>query len=336
MEQTFSDKMRWLSILGAVAMLMTHAGTLQFYPGAEPWAVWAVQVGTELAVPAVAWFFFSAGYWLFRGLTGQSILPRLKRRFFSLVVPFFAWNALVLAAECAQRALKHEPITASYLLRAFAPIVPVNGALWFVARLVSYVVFLPAFYVLMQKRRLSQILVAAGAALCMALRPDYYSFFYWLPVFCMGGWLAVHGHEKLEAHLAQKGRLPWGAVLFAYILLIILLHPAMQAGGRSIYFVRMLSAPMVILLAGLARCPAAKGWFWAQLSFFLFCTHWYIEALLGGKLAKLIPAGIPGAALWCYALLCMVTLVLAVAALRLMHRFTPRTLAVLTGGRTAK
>ena len=82
--------MRWLSVLGAVAMLMTHASTLQFYPAAGAWEIWAVQIGTELAVPAVAWFFFSAGYWLFRSLTKQQILPRLKRRFFSLVVPYFA------------------------------------------------------------------------------------------------------------------------------------------------------------------------------------------------------------------------------------------------------
>lgn len=89
-----------------------------------------MQIGTELAVPAVAWFFFSAGYWLFRSLTKQQILPRLKRRFFSLVVPYFAWNTLVLAAEYLLRVYKHETIPNTFFLTAYRPIVPVNGALW--------------------------------------------------------------------------------------------------------------------------------------------------------------------------------------------------------------
>lgn len=333
MNQTFSDKMRWLSILGAIAMLMTHASPLQFYPAAEPWAVWSVQIGTELAIPAVAWFFFSAGYWLFRKLTASQIIIRLKRRFFSLVVPFFAWNALVLAAECLLRIAKHEPITAAYLAAAFAPIAPINGALWFVGRLVSYVVLLPALYLILRQKTVSLILTAMGAAAAVAVCPNYYSFFYWLPVFCMGGWIGLHGHERFEALLGQKGRLPWPLGIAIYSLLLVLLHPAVQMGGQILYLVRLLSIPAVIFLAAQCGCPAAKGWFRAQLSFFLFCTHWYIEALLGGKLAAMIPQTLPGAALWCYILLCGITMALSCSALWGLHRLAPRVLGVLTGDR---
>ena len=333
MNQTFSDKMRWLSVLGAVAMLMTHASTLQFYPAAGAWEIWAVQIGTELAVPAVAWFFFSAGYWLFRSLTKQQILPRLKRRFFSLVVPYFAWNTLVLAAECLLRVCKREAIPDSIFLTAYCPITPVNGALWFVARLAGYVVLLPLLYPVLRQKHLSAPLVAVAAVLCVYVCPDYYSFFYWLPVFCMGGFIALHGRERLEKHLGQKGRLPWPVVLLVYVLLIVLAHPAMQAGGQGIYLVRVVSIPILIALAALTDCPRAKGWFWTQISFFMFCTHWYIEALLCGKLAAWLPQTVPGTAFVCYVLLCGITMALSCGALRLMHRFAPRTLAILMGNR---
>ena len=192
---------------------------------------------------------------------------------------------------------------------------------------------LPLLYPVLRQRHLSAPLVAVAAVLCVYACPDYYSFFYWLPVFCMGGFIALHGRECFEKHLGQKGRLPWPVALLIYVLLVVLAHPAMQAGGPSIYLVRVVSIPILIALAALADCPRAKGWFWAQISFFMFCTHWYIEALLCGKLAAWLPQTMPGAAFVCYVLLCGITMALSCGALRLMHRFAPRTLAFLMGNR---
>lgn len=333
MHQVFSDKMRWINILGAFFMLMTHANPLQFYSDAEKWTVCLVQYGISLAVPAVAWFFFSAGYWLFRGLDRQKILPRMKKRFFSLVIPFILWNALVLMAECFLRVYKLQPITMDFLLSAFSPLSPVNGALWFISRLISYVIILPLLYPLLCCKKFSAVMIFFGTVLSIALCPDYYSFFYWLTVFCTGGWIALYEQPRFEKLLVEHSFLTWktGLLIFGFLQIIAL--PAVQMGGRAIYMVRLLSVPCSILLMAVCSCPKAKGWFVSRISFFLFCTHWYVESLIGGKLAKLIPAYIPGAALWCYMLICVATATLSIVLMLLLHRFTPRLLSILSGGR---
>ena len=98
----------------------------------------AVDLTAEtIAFVAMCWFFSVSGFLLFRNLTFKNFGEKLKRRTYSLLLPYFIWQVGVEAVSIIMSALRHnlpEPkeelkyfVESVFLMKEWPP----DGALWY-------------------------------------------------------------------------------------------------------------------------------------------------------------------------------------------------------------
>ncbi len=91
----FWDKKAKISYILAVLVLLLHSSTPANYPDMPIWAanffLFIQNVHTKIAVPL---FFIISGALYYRDYDHSKYFDKIRRRFFSLIVPFLLWNII--------------------------------------------------------------------------------------------------------------------------------------------------------------------------------------------------------------------------------------------------
>ncbi len=171
MRKYTSDKIANLSWICSILVVLIHATTYAFnLPGAQTGTIYGKNVSTfvqmflaegvcRIAVPL---FFIFSGYLFFRDfeLTVSCIASKLRRRIFSLVIPYLFWSAATFLFFYIAQSI---PATASYF--SSRPVVGIgikktlsyilmdslNSPLWYLRNLIILTVLTPLLYVLLKK-----------------------------------------------------------------------------------------------------------------------------------------------------------------------------------------
>ena len=302
-------------------------------------------VSNGLAAPAVPLFFFLAAFLFFRGGTWSTAIyvRKLRARVRTLLVPYVAWNVLVMAAIALAQ---WYPGTARYFHQGYAPVfemapwdvvnttlgithAPIAYQFWFIKDLMVLVVLGPLVYLAVTKAG-AVLLAVLGLAWILDVAPHHVLDLEAVCFFCAGAYVAV---RRLPPFALD----PLGPLLgIAWLLLV-----ASDAwSGRAmentpLHNVAVLVGCAALLCASRALLYRAKPVLLklAGASFFVFAAHEPLLTAVGKFLSSVRAPDTPLEMLMLYVLVPCLVLAACGVFYVVVRRLPLPLQAVLTGGR---
>ena len=303
----------------------------------------AVDLTAEtIASVAMCWFFSVSGFLLFRNLTFKNFGDKLKRRTYSLLLPYFIWQVGVEAVSIIMSALRHnlpEPkeelkyfVESVFLMKEWPP----DGALWYLYALFWLALLSPLLLLLFKNKKLGWCAVIALTVLIYRLNyadnfitQTVFSYGYlrniisYFPAFLIGAFM---GHFSESSDGTDKLK------YIISLLLVSIIFESLYPGIIMNSFIKIL--PM-LLLYFMPLATALRERKIYCLSFLIYAVHkplLYVKKFLMPVLSSIIPY-----AFFANIMLRLVFLVIVIAAAALLHfalrKLSPKLLNVVTGGR---
>lgn len=303
----------------------------------------AVDLTAEtIAFVAMCWFFSVSGFLLFRNLTIKNFGEKLKRRTYSLLLPYFIWQFGIEAVSIIMSALRHNLPDLKEELSYFVGSVflmkewPPDGALWYLYALFWLALLSPVLLLLFKNKKLGWCAVVALTVLVYRL--DYADNFITQTVFSYGYLRNIISYFPaflIGAFMGHFSESPDGTDKLKFIislLLVSIIFESLYPGIIMNSFIKIL--PM-LLLYFMPLATALRERKIYCLSFLIYAVHkplLYVKKFLMPVLSSIIPY-----AFFANIMLRLVFLVIVIAAAALLHftlrKLSPKLLNVITGGR---
>lgn len=274
----------------SIAIVFLHAYTsVQTYTYLNEYTIYkkiakvfSLQFG-EVAVPT---FFLISGY-LFYNRYQQTIdcyLYKLKKRFYSLLLPYLFWSAFIIivyySAECIPsirnlfndgHPLIHDFGFTDYLkaLWAMDNGYPMLTQLWFVRNLIILAISAPIIYLVIRYTRLAGV---AAFGIAWILHPGMAYPLNSLFFYSLGAWFSIN-NKSLTESVEQQNKIIF--ILFPTIMITDLL---LSDASFNIYLHRIQTLTGVFFVIAVISFLLKKGRirdiaFLSSSSFFLYVTH---------------------------------------------------------------
>ncbi|MDE5762754.1 MAG: acyltransferase [Bacteroidales bacterium] len=288
------------------------------------------------------------GFLFFRsGFSARIYGKNLKRRVKSLLVPYLFWNLVVVGYYLLlqYRVLWHGEIPDSkliteYTLHDWKTVFwnePIARQFWFIRNLMIFSVLSPLIYLVIRYLKIVGLILIAlpwllGKQVCLGINHEA-EFYMFLFFFSAGAWLALRKENFVLRMMPLWG---WTGILFLLIIIFRVyryvagLPPMMLVDKLGVCFsvVFFIALTGKLISSGKLKVNVPL----CQSSFFIFAAHFITIQLLRILLLKVFPA-----TPWSYFIIQIVdfavVLGLCIATYKLLHRFTPRFLSIITGGR---
>lgn len=274
----------------SIGVVFLHSyTTVQMYSYLNEYTVYqtiakvlSLQLG-EIAVPA---FFLISGYLFYNGYqpTIDCYRYKLKKRFYSLLLPYLFWNILIIIiyylAENIppirnlfndSHPLIHDFAFTDYFkaLWAINNGGPILTQLWFVRNLIILVICAPIIYLIVRYTRFAGVAIFGIAWI---LHPGQAYPLNSLFFYSLGAWFSIN-HKSLTVSIEQQSK--FFLILFPIIMIADLLLPNISI---SFYLHRIFTLTGVFFVIAVISFLLKKGRirdiaFLSSSSFFLYVTH---------------------------------------------------------------
>lgn len=343
----YSHKISVISFIAIVMVVQIHS----YYLEAEAFPIAnRVQLFmsglTSVAVPL---FYAISGFFFFSDVaTVRDCIPKIKKRFNTLVVPYLIWNLVFVSWYLI---LSFFPFTSSFVnsdllsnidstqpleILYFLFIKPAGFHLWFLRDLILFVIISPFLFVAIKR---CKWLILIGVFLLTGWMPRF-----WLTYFVGGGIIAMY--YDLENTLKMSNRLI-GFVLVSFLLWNIVkvflgkVQIMNEYVANYIAHITVLVGVMAIwgiydkIIANTSQCP---NHYWSKLSgygFFIYLFHEPTFNII--KKMTLIFTGVNEYSLiWWYLVNPLLMCLFAILSAKLFSSLFPRIYSVFVGGRIVK
>lgn len=352
----FWKKKQILTYFMSILVFFIHITSFSYYqqPGGSLSAcnqILSTLLSQTLARCAVPLYFIISGALFFSDYSNKLYFKKLKSRIFSLLIPFLCWNTIWMLFTIAT---SYTPLSALFRNREkFLLTLPnilngifhygCNRPFWFVFELMFFVVISPIFDLLLRNRWVALGAVAAvfvldafgiglpGWLFDSAISPAH---------FLLGGILGRYYFDLFT----KKSSLRWRIFAGAACVLFIFVSFFTETGWLPKSVFEALSHPAVF---NILMTLGALGLWYAldgiiekrkprhiyRTSFFVFAMHINVSAV-AAKLFHMVLPRWEGFAIVNFLLTTVVTLVAIDLIQRLLERFFPRLLILLSGKRT--
>lgn len=321
------------------------------------------RVGTHFAVPC---FFIISGYLFFLGiedLDKSAYLKKIKKRWYTLAIPYLLWNLVILLLNvprdfCRFLLGKIELSEVSCgvsgfgdLLKAFwdcnewslqtldwlgqhTPMTgPINLPLWYLRDLIVVTLLSPVIYWLLRKMGVWFVLILCVCNLSR-IWPQISgfgitAFFY----FTLGAYLGI---RKLS--LSSMGRFKWVTYVVTFVLLVVTFYYGGPDAPIGRYLMPFYCFAATISVFCLAMSIQRRGFViptvLTKSVFFTYAFHGiFIVGIFAAIPYKLYNGENPFILTIIFLLVPFLKIAVCLIAYKLLERFTPKLLAVLTGNR---
>ena len=244
-KQRFDNKLIYVNFILACSIVILH--TINNSPKfiSQVTAInYFFDFVVELCNITVPCFFAVSGFLFYYNFKWEKLLGKWKRRFFSLVIPFFIWNTIIYFyyyGISRVSMFEMEPIIFSfknYLISIFNSI---NSPLWFIRTLVVYVVVSPACILLWRKKWIAQIMIVALiASNYMGISTRFISNYY-LPMYLLGAYMALY-HDDIIIGINDKNgkwKKSFGIVGMCIVSVLALAITPLQLNDLWLYTLRL-------------------------------------------------------------------------------------------------
>lgn len=295
-----------------------------------------------VAFAAMCWFFSISGFLLFRNLTFKNYAEKLKKRTFSLLLPYFIWQIASFALIIISALIRHAHTAPKELIRGFIDGVflmkswPPNGALWYLYALFLLTALSPVLLLLFKNKRVGWIVAAALTVLIYRLNYtdnliNQYVFSYgyvkliitYFPSFILGAFM---GHFSENSDGTDKIK------YILFLLSVSIVFESAYPGMVKDCLVRVLPILLLYFMPTVSALDDRKIY---RLSFLIYAIHQpllEIRRLLLPIVSRLPYAFCANLAL---RILFVITVIAAAALIRfVLGKLAPKLLKAVTGGRS--
>lgn len=337
-ENSFSNRIRWYNFVLCVMVILIHSQSMTYFT--EPAANYAFFSGIEVFITekicrwAVSGFYLCSGFLFYRNLCWDNIRSKLKRRFFSLVVPFLTWNGIYYLMNLIMRKLP-------YFGSLFEETIPLDGkefliavftykynpVFWFIAYLIIYTYLCPLICVLIKNKFTGFVAIVAVFLLsafsvipvCGVVNP----LIYWLFFYLIGAWLGVHGRFLVEETVDCRK----GAVISLGCLAVLFMGTD-SPFGEPLY--RLSGAVFLWFLLGILKLPEGKEWM--KGTFFVYAVHPMLAQFINKMVSVLLGASIKRGFILFF-LMPVIIIIFCCLARKVLQKYIPVFWRILSGGR---
>ena len=328
----------------AALVVLLHTAALGLNSTYPVYSTLSIAVGRGICRIAVPCFFLISGYLFFSKLEDKwdtdVWFDKLKKRVRTLLIPYLLWNVIAAVAIWGYRwifAQIHGETYPGFFdhiaqmrgLWDYAGVLPFDGPLWFIRHLMLLVIAAPLVWLFVKHLRIWGLLALILVFIFVGYIPEGVVFF------SAGALFRVENKNMLR----EFDRIKYWAIALSILSLVALTiayrnYPDLYRATGNVFI--LAGTVVLFLLAGLAAGKGKKACpLLVQSSFFIFAahdililhdfSHWIILHLL------------PFQREWmeCVDLFLRPTIAIAICLVlyKLMDRFTPKTLSLLTGGR---
>jgi len=333
MNERTSRKLSWLQFLCSVMIIGLHTAFPVYFSVTDPALLQVNVFVRNIYDAAISTFFFLSAYLLFRSADQKTYLQVLKRRFWSLAVPYVLWNAVFYAHALLREYLTWGALTnppdALTVLRKLT-VSPANSIFWFILTLLGLIILFPVIRWGVRLKWPAGVaaVLAVAAVYLPQLDAKYETMVYWLPVYLAGAYTGYWRRERFE-RIPQCSRW-WMYPLLAALLLIMAYLRPLIPGAHYAYWL-----PAALILWVLADGLAAKRpcpW-WAGCSFYLYCCHMVAEHYAVEIYLRTLGTG-TASYLMCHVLLPCLCAAIALLGAAIVRRLLPGVFRLFTGMRS--
>lgn len=312
--------------------------------GVSLWAATLQFVGTETAARcAVPWFFLVSGFFLVKHV-GEDALGSwwrrtVARRIVTLGVPYLCWNLVYYLFRLVLENYGFEPVHALRLLTGWDFGELACGQFWYVRTILFYAFISPVFVAALRPRRFGGIVLVALAVAWLGGVPTGVAFqplnWGYLLFFGTGVYM---GLQDLWTVRERTARIALNAlkVLFFIAAGGVVVSLLLRVPTAFVLFQRtMILFGLVALWLNRTTVRAVLLPFrrWWGLAFFVYAVHILFTSLAYRAMVRVLPPMAYETVGYVVKIAVGIGGSLALGAA--LHRFAPRLLSVLCGGRTA-
>ena len=334
MDKALKDRIPVLNFLFMVEVMLYHCESPDnalAFNAADVWCNDLISYAVVMAgILCMSFFFLVTGFLLFYRLDFRNLGAKLKKRVFTLLVPYVIWELLFSLKALFQGNgwTVSELFAQIFLLRIWPPL----GAFWYLYAVFLLALLSPVLLLLFRNRKLSGILLAVMILALEVLKKYAYPRFgylgnivLYLPAYMTGAWFGMHYDALKDADRIRFliTMLFFGMVLDYQFPQFALMMTALTIAGASIFVFPV--------------APWMENRKIYKLSFLLLALHQAVISLSVGKIRAVTAMITP------YIFIANLTgrifgvaLCLAAAALlrAVLLKISPKLLQVLTGGRS--
>lgn len=168
MTREMSDRIRVIGFVMSIFIIIYHCryGLAAMNAVDERINAVVISIGGTLAYVAMCWFFSISGFLLFRNLTLNNYVEKLKKRAVTLLIPYFVWQFISYAQDIIMQLLRHDRPVLSELFRNVIGVLlmdrfPPNEPLWYIYVLFLMTALSPILLLIFKNKRIGWLLTAA-------------------------------------------------------------------------------------------------------------------------------------------------------------------------------
>lgn len=235
-------------------------------------------IGTlsDIAVPV---FFAISSYLYFEKFDWNNPIASykkgIKKRLFSLLVPYVIFSSLGFLVFASKAMLMHEtlPCDISSFKEVFVYICYAKGnpPLWYLTSLFEFVLLAPIIGYVVRTTKFSLVLMPLSVCFCYNL--SYSNIFFWLPVLILGCYCSIwwNSIQKVFRDINSLYVSCFG--ILAIVLICISFYDIIDR-TVLVYYIYRISAP-VLFLAIIGRCDFAPPILFKikNYTLFIYCSH---------------------------------------------------------------
>ena len=253
-----------------------------------------------LSPVSLRFFFFISAFLLYFGISDtEDVKRKLKKRLYSLGIPFLVWNVLILVWNFAytfltRRALpNYRPL--DYLLGfSFEPFC---GPFWYILALLMLLPLTLLTVCIKHRRALTTAMLAALAIAALILSPvlknvggffgNWFSnLFDYVPAYCLGVWFALYCPRAVLFESASVFALVIAIGALAVSAVTLTLDFPYDAALDKVAYLAIPTALWILLPPSCFR--KIKITYPLKISFFIYAMHAALIGLLNTVLARVV------------------------------------------------
>lgn len=341
LENEFSSKLAWASFIGSILIVNGHSTTYSYTVDGVGFWNSLVKYIHYMSIPVMSYFFFVSGFLFFFNYIHDNLFKKWKSRIHTLLIPYILWNFLtfivrkiVIFQRSNELTFSVKEFLESFILHGNKT--PVDGVLWYVFILMGFVILAPQIHTILQNKKIGFISVLVLIGFNFYLKPSYYSFLYWAPVYCMGAYIGLNFAEKLQK-LKVDTKINSTIIsiisLATYFVFNSVMTKLTLQSDILLYIYRLFGWMVIFVFLIFIRFPEPSSIIRGS-SFFIYASQVIVLYITPPIIKKLIPSTLFNGALLVQAILMLVATVgLSLIFYMAMKRFTPQLLNLLTGSR---
>ena len=256
-----------------------------FYPSIYGFTITIERYMYNLSECAVPVFFFLSAYLFYRTYDGSwgHYMYKMKRRFWSLLVPYIIFSTMGYLKVLVINSSKINGGVGGWLESLW---LSNTMPLWFIRELIVMSLLAPIIYRVKKNSFAAILLSLILIVLSIMNFISYRSFLYWLPLYLMGAFLDANIIHRTFTWLSDAHNRLIAMVFFLGYLVWVWFLPNGLEKGDSLYsfefIVFRLFTPIVFSVVIYVIYELhIKDRKWMHYSFFVYCMHAPVIALLG-------------------------------------------------------